>query len=83
MAGMVDHVACKLSKEELKNAGLSFNKAAYRRSDIEDIIFLHSSSVLRKTKPEWIVFQEVFEFNNKLYARGKAFFVKLCNFIVS
>lgn len=74
MAGMVDHVARKLSKEELKQAHLSFHKAAYRTADMGDIIFLHSSSVLHKLKPEWIVFQEVFKLGEKFYARGNVFF---------
>ena len=71
---MADHVARKLSKEELQKAGLSLSKAAYRTADMEDIVFLHSSSVLRKLKPEWIAFQEVFESSaNKIYARGMIF----------
>jgi len=73
MAGMVDHVARKLDEKELKQAGLSSRKIAYRTSDLEDIIILHSSSVLRKKKLEWIVFQEVYQLNDKLYAKGTQF----------
>lgn len=71
MSGMVDQVAYKLTADELKEAGLSAQKAAYRIADLEDIILLNSSSVLRKTKPEWIVYQEVYQINDKLYARGE------------
>lgn len=36
---------------------------------MEDPVFMYSSSVLRKTSPEWVVYQEIFE-TNKLYMRG-------------
>lgn len=71
MAGMVDQVAYKLSDNELKQAGLSVHKAAYRMPELDDIIYLHSSSVLRKLKPSWIVYQELYQHNEKIYARGK------------
>lgn len=36
---------------------------------MEDPVFLHSSSILRKTCPEWVVYQEIYE-TNKIYMRG-------------
>ena len=30
---------------------------------------MHSSSVLRKESPEWVVYQEIYE-TNKIYMRG-------------
>lgn len=36
---------------------------------MEEPVFMHSSSVLKKTCPEWVVYQEVYE-TNKIYMRG-------------
>lgn len=36
---------------------------------MEDPVFLHSSCVLRKICPEWVVYQEIYE-TNKMYMRG-------------
>lgn len=36
---------------------------------MEDPVFMHSSCVLRKTIPEWVVYQEIYE-TNKMYMRG-------------
>jgi ATP-dependent RNA helicase DHX37/DHR1 len=36
---------------------------------MEEPVFMHSVSVLRKKIPEWMVYQEVFE-SSKLYMRG-------------
>ena len=36
---------------------------------MEEPVFMHSSSVLRKSLPEWVVYQEVFE-TSKMYMRG-------------
>jgi len=36
---------------------------------MEEPVFMHSSCVLRKIKPEWVVYQEVYE-TNKMYMRG-------------
>lgn len=37
--------------------------------DMDDPVFIHSSSVLRKVCPEWIVYQEIYE-TNKMYLRN-------------
>lgn len=70
LCGMTDQVACKLSEEELRQASLPVNKLAYRVPELEDIIFLKSTSVLRRVKPDWIVYQEVYQDREKLFARG-------------
>lgn len=70
LCGMTDQVACKLNDEELRQAGLPVNKLAYRVPDLEDIVYLKSTSVLRRVKPPWIVYQEVYQDREKLYARG-------------
>lgn len=36
---------------------------------MEEPVFMHSNSVLRRKRPEWVIYQEVFE-TNKLYMRG-------------
>ena len=36
---------------------------------MEEPVFMHSSSVLRKAAPEWVVYQEVYE-TNRTYMRG-------------
>lgn len=36
---------------------------------MEEPVFMHSSCVLRKVSPEWVVYQEVYE-TNKMYMRG-------------
>lgn len=41
-----------------------------RCGQLEDPVFLHPSSVLHSAKPDWIVYQEIFESNGKMYLRG-------------
>lgn len=36
---------------------------------MEDPVFMHSSCVLRKAAPEWVVYQEIYE-TNRTYMRG-------------
>lgn len=36
---------------------------------MEEPVFMHSSCVLRKVSPEWVVYQEIYE-TNKMYMRG-------------
>lgn len=70
LCGMTDQVACKLSEDELRQVGLPATKLVYRVPELEDLIFLKSTSVLRRMKPEWIVYQEVYQDREKLFARG-------------
>ena len=46
-----------------------FQKGAYRIGAMQQPAFIHSSSVLKKRNPDWIVYQEVFE-TDKIYLRG-------------
>ncbi|XP_050522652.1 probable ATP-dependent RNA helicase kurz isoform X2 [Daktulosphaira vitifoliae] len=70
LSGMVDKVAKKLSPEELKRNGIRPNKAAYYTPNIADIVYIHNSSVMKRVKPDWIVYQEMFEVENKMYIKG-------------
>lgn len=70
LMGMVDKVARKLDEGEARTADVSVNKPVYKLSEIDDIAYIHDSSVLCKVKPTWIVYQEAFEQNGRLYLRG-------------
>lgn len=75
LAGMCDQVARLMPDEEItdKNDKRKF-KYAYKRHDMEEPVFLHASSVLRQTRPEWVVYQEIYELQNgdttKMFMRG-------------
>nr|CAH7735011.1 unnamed protein product [Callosobruchus chinensis] len=72
LAGMGDQVAKKIMPDELKEGEDKAKfKYAYRANNMEEPVFLHQGSVLRKTLPEFIVFQEIYE-TNKMYMRGVA-----------
>ncbi|XP_058790532.1 probable ATP-dependent RNA helicase kurz [Phymastichus coffea] len=75
LSGMTDQVAHKLLPEEVKEYNTKTEgdkikwKYAYKTLAMEDPVFMHSSCVLRKSAPEWVVYQEVYE-TNKIYIRG-------------
>ncbi|KAG5892504.1 hypothetical protein JTB14_034503 [Gonioctena quinquepunctata] len=70
LAGMGDQVAKKISPEEVKEGEeKSKYKYAYHANNMEEAVFLHQSSVLKKTLPEFVVYQEIYE-TNKMYMRG-------------
>lgn len=75
LSGMCDQVARLIPDEEIpdKNDKRKY-KYAYKRHDMEEPVFLHSSSVLRQTRPEWVVYQEIYELQNgdttKMFMRG-------------
>ncbi|XP_044738895.1 probable ATP-dependent RNA helicase kurz [Chrysoperla carnea] len=70
LSGMSDQVAKKLDVTEVKEiVDKAKFKYAYQAPELEEPIFMHSSSVLRKTAPEWVVYQEIYE-NNKMFMRG-------------
>ncbi|KAL2718178.1 putative ATP-dependent RNA helicase kurz [Vespula squamosa] len=69
LAGMADQVARKVLSEEIEDQDKAKWKYAYKTVEMEDPVFMHSSCVLRKTSPEWVVYQEIYE-TNKLYMRG-------------
>ncbi|KAG8039658.1 hypothetical protein G9C98_000387 [Cotesia typhae] len=70
LAGMADHVAKKVDPNEIKeDQDKAKWRHAYRTLEMETPVFMNSCSVLRKEKPEWVVYQEIYE-TNKIYMRG-------------
>ncbi|XP_057318023.1 probable ATP-dependent RNA helicase kurz [Microplitis mediator] len=70
LSGMADHVAKRVSPDEIKQDEDKVKwRHAYKTLEMEDPVFMHSSCVLRKSKPEWVVYQEIYE-TNKMYMRG-------------
>lgn len=70
LSGLVDQVAKRVDPEELKEGEDKRKwKHAYQIPEMESPVFMHSSSVLRKEIPEWVVYQEIYE-TNKTYMRG-------------
>jgi len=67
---MLDRVARRLTTNELNRNGIRPNKAAYYASNLTAIVFIHNSSVLKRSKPEWLVYQEIFEVQEKMYIKG-------------
>lgn len=70
LAGMLDKVARRLTTNELNRNGIRLNKAAYYASNLTEIVYIHNNSVLKKSKPDWLVYQEIFEVQNKMYIKG-------------
>lgn len=75
LAGMGDQVAKKISDDEMKdNEDRRRLKYGYRCPEMEEPVFMHTSSVLKKSKPEWVIYQEIFELQNgdsrKMFMRG-------------
>lgn len=71
LAGLPDHVAKKISPQEIKeDEDRRKFKYAYRCPEMEDPVFLNPSSILRHSSPEWIVYQDIYEHDGKIYLRG-------------
>lgn len=75
LSGMGDQVARRVSLDDITDSDERRRlKYAYRCAEMEEPVFMHSSSVLRKTKPEWVIYQEVYELQNgatrKMFMRG-------------
>lgn len=75
LSGMGDQVARRIPDEELKdNQDKIKYKHAYRCPEMEEPVYMHSSSVLKKEKPDWVVYQEIYELQNgesrKMFMRG-------------
>lgn len=71
LAGMLDRVARRLTTNELSRNNIRPSKAAYYTSNLLAIVYIHNSSVLKKSKPDWIVYQDIFEVQDKMYIKGK------------
>ncbi|KAF4522220.1 hypothetical protein B566_EDAN007371 [Ephemera danica] len=70
LSGMVDQVAVKVALEDINDPAQRVKwKHAYRCAELEDPVVMHSDCVLRKSKPQWVVYQEIFE-TSKMYMRG-------------
>ncbi|XP_050353466.1 probable ATP-dependent RNA helicase kurz isoform X2 [Nymphalis io] len=62
LSGLGDQVGRKIGLEEVKNGEDKRKfKYAYHCSNLEEPVFLHSESILRKSIPEWVVYQELYE----------------------
>lgn len=75
LAGMGDQVARRVADDERKSKeDRTRLRYAYRVPDMEEPVFMHSQSVLRKTMPEWVCYQEVYELQQgdgrKMFMRG-------------
>lgn len=67
---MGDQIAKKILPEEVKeDEDKAKFKYAYQANNMEDPVFLHQGSVLKKALPEFVVYQEIYE-TNKMYMRG-------------
>ncbi|CAH0696581.1 unnamed protein product [Spodoptera exigua] len=62
LSGLGDQVGKKIALEEVKQGEDKRKfKYAYHCGELEEPVHLHSDSILRKTIPEWVVFQELYE----------------------
>lgn len=96
LAGMNDNVARKCPPEEAgeKTSKKSNKTPAYQTPEMEDPIFMSATSVLSKSPPEFVIYQEAYELQipgktPKMIMRGLSaidpewlctFAPKLCNF---
>ncbi|KAL7024273.1 hypothetical protein ACKWTF_012967 [Chironomus riparius] len=75
MSGLGDQVARKIPDDEIKLKEDKHKfKHAYQIPDVEEPVFMHSCSILKKKQPEWVIYQEIFETRNgdstKMFIRG-------------
>ncbi len=71
LSGLSDNVARKVSLDEIANSqDKKKMRFAYMTRTMEEPVFLNQTSVLRSQLPEWVVFQEVYEVQDKMYMRG-------------
>lgn len=62
LSGLGDQVGKKIALEEVKQGEDKRKfKYAYHCGELEEPVHLHSESILRKTIPEWVAFQELYE----------------------
>ncbi|XP_073765102.1 probable ATP-dependent RNA helicase DHX37 isoform X3 [Danio rerio] len=66
LAGLGDHIARRVQAEELLDPKW---RNAYKTPLLDDPVFIHPSSALHKTLPEFVVYQEIME-TTKMYMRG-------------
>ncbi|XP_073724216.1 probable ATP-dependent RNA helicase DHX37 [Misgurnus anguillicaudatus] len=66
LAGLGDHLARRVQAEELLDPKW---RNGYKTPLLDEPVFIHPSSALHKTLPEFVVYQEVME-TTKMYMRG-------------
>uniref|UniRef100_A0A8C1R271 DEAH (Asp-Glu-Ala-His) box polypeptide 37 n=1 Tax=Cyprinus carpio TaxID=7962 RepID=A0A8C1R271_CYPCA len=66
LAGSGDHIARRVQDEELLDPKW---RNGYKTPLLDDPVFIHPSSALHKTLPEFVVYQEIME-TTKMYMRG-------------
>ncbi|KAJ8414086.1 hypothetical protein AAFF_G00066840 [Aldrovandia affinis] len=69
LAGLGDHLARRVQAEELLDPKW---RNGYKTPLLDEPVFIHPSSALFKTLPEFVVYQEVME-TSKMYMRGICF----------
>ena len=69
LAGTPDQIAHKIDVQDMDPKERSKMRFAYHCSDIEEPVFLKSTSVLKQNPPEWIAYQEIYEIEGKMYMR--------------
>ncbi|CAK1590245.1 unnamed protein product [Parnassius mnemosyne] len=62
LSGLGDQVGRKIGLDEVKEGEDKRKyKYAYHCGELDEPVHLHSESILRKTIPEWVVYQELYE----------------------
>lgn len=70
LSGTVDRVARRVDDYELKTPEDKLKwRHAYRTQEMEEPVFLSSSSVLYKEMPKWVVYQDVYQ-THKMFMRN-------------
>lgn len=70
LAGMGDQVARKIDVADVKEVDDKVKyKYAYHANNMEEPVFLRQGSILKKTLPQYVIYQEIYE-TNKMYMRG-------------
>ncbi|KAK9876121.1 hypothetical protein WA026_011238 [Henosepilachna vigintioctopunctata] len=70
LCGLGDQIAKKMTLDEVpQGENKTKYKYAYHANNMEDLVFLHRSSIMKRTLPEFVVYQELYE-SNKIYMRG-------------
>ncbi|XP_015783986.1 probable ATP-dependent RNA helicase DHX37 [Tetranychus urticae] len=69
LSGLFDHVARIMPDDEKDNENRRILKNAYKSIEVEQPVYISNDSVLNDVKPEWIVYQEIYE-TQKLYMRN-------------
>ncbi|XP_051950841.1 probable ATP-dependent RNA helicase DHX37 [Xyrauchen texanus] len=66
LAGLGDHLARRVQAEELLDPKW---RNGYKTPLLDEPVFIHPSSALHKTLPEFVIYQEIME-TTKMYMRG-------------